>query len=110
MKASYEYYEDNGGGLHMFVLVGDKVVDGITNLEGAQPGEWHEVKNALNKNARTEVKKWDGHMRDDGIDPNDFHNEIARSEYGYDLVCEDGTLYPDRMGRAAQIYFGVERD
>lgn len=109
-KTGYEYYEDNGGGLHLFVTKNGKVVDGITNLEYAQAGEWNDVKDSLNENAQAAVRTWEGHMADNGVNLAEFYSQIANSQHGYDLVCKDGTLYPDKMGRAAQRYFGVDSD
>jgi len=108
-KTSYEYYEDNGGGLHLFIIKNGKVVGGITNLEYAQAGEWHDVKDDLNDDAVAAVRSWEGHMKDHGINPVAFYREIAASEYGYYMVCANGTVYPDHMGAAGQYYFGVTR-
>jgi len=106
----YEYYEDNGGGLHLFVFVDGKVVDGITNLEYARAGEWGDVKDSLDEDAVAAVRTWDGHMQDHGIDAAEMYKQVRASQYGFELVCDNGTLYVDRMGRAAQRYFGVETD
>jgi len=106
----YEYYEDNGGGLHLFVLENGKVVDGITNLEYAGKGEWNDVKDDLNENAVSAVRTWEGHMKDNDIDAAEMYAEVQASQYGYDLVCDNGKLNVDRMGAAAHIYFGVESD
>lgn len=110
-KRSYEYIEDNGGGLHLFVFNrAGKVAAGITNLEYAGAGEWNAVKDDLNKDAAATVRTWEGHMRDHDTDPAKFYAEINRSQYGYEVVCRDGKLYPDKMGRAASRYFGVSID
>jgi hypothetical protein len=106
----YKYYEDNGGGLHLFVFENGKVVDGITNLEYAGKGEWDTVKDDLNENAVSAVRSWEGHMKDIGINAAELYDEVQASQYGYKLVCDNGKLYVDCMGAAAQIYFGVERD
>ncbi len=111
MNYKYEYIEDNGGGLHLFIFNrAGRVIDGITNLEYAQKGEWSNVKDELNKNARDAASGWEGHMRDNDIDAQNFYNTLQSSEYGYEVVCKNGVLYQDVMGRAAQIYFGVEQD
>lgn len=97
MKTTYEYYEDNGGGLHLFVFSDGKVVDGITNLEYAGRGEWNDVKDALDENAVSAVRTWEGH-----IDAAEMYAEVQASQ----LVCDNGRLHVDRMGAAARIYFG----
>lgn len=111
MKYAYEYIEDNGGGLYLFVFNRNgRVIDGIQNLEYAGLGEWHNVKDALNKDAKKEISRWDGHMEDHSTDPQAFYNEIYSSDYGYTTVCKNGTPYPDAMGRAAARYFGIESE
>ena len=102
---SYEYYEDNSGGLHLFVFENGNVVDGITNLEYTGGGEWHDVKDELNANAVSTVRTWEGHMKDNGIDVAEMYAEVQASQYGYDLVCDNGKLFIERMGAAAHIYF-----
>lgn len=108
-KIGYKYYEDSGGGLHLFVFTNGKVVDGITNLEYAN-GEWPDVKDDLDENAVLAVRTWEGHMRDNGIDAADMYADVQASQYGYDLVCDNGKLFAERMGAAARIYFGVESE
>ena len=107
MAKTYEYYEDNGGGLHLFVLDNGKVVDGITNLEFCPKGEWNDVKDDLNSDAVKAVRNWEGHMRDNNMDAAEVYAEVQASQYGYDLVCDNGKLFPDVMGAAARIYFDV---
>lgn len=107
MAKTYEYYEDNGGGLHLFVLEDGKVVDGITNLEYAGKGEWNDVKDDLNENAVSAVRTWEGHMQDNDINAAEEYAEVQASQSGYYLVCDNGKLFPEVMGAAARIYFGV---
>jgi len=111
-KYEYIYVEDDGGGLYLYVLdADDNVLAGIHNLEYANTGEWRNVRDALNADALATVSEWEGQMGPDndyGVDlPATWADVDARAE---ELVCIDGTLYPDRMGRAAQRYFGVEND
>jgi hypothetical protein len=106
-KTAYKYFEDNGGGLHLFVFRDGEVVDGITNLEYCQRGEWHEVKAELDEDAVEAVHSWDGHMRDNDIDAAEMYAEMRASDYGYDLVCDNGNLHIERMGAAARKYFDV---
>lgn len=104
-KYDYVYIEGNAGGLHLLVLAGEKPVAGITNLEYATPGEWQIVKDGLSKNPLNEVRGWDGQMSEYGIDPAQVYDDLA----SYTVVCKNGVLYPSRMGRAAEIYFGLSQ-
>ncbi len=109
-KNTFTYIEDNGGGLHLFVMKNGKVVDGITNLEYAGAGEWNDVKNDMMKDAVTAVRTWEGHMKDHSIDPKAFYAECMASEYGCKTVADNDGIYPSNMGRAAERYFGVESE
>ena len=99
----HQYIEDNGGGLYLFIFdANDKVLAGIENLEYAQAGEWHDVKDGLAADPLVEVGGWDGHLDN----PQEAYNSLVREQLGYEIVCQSGKLYPDSMGRAAQRYFG----
>jgi len=102
MKNTYQIIEDNGGGLHLFVFDADgNVIDGITNLEYAGKGEYNQVREGLAADPAAEIAGWDGHMEDAQVD----YLDITGYEYGWTVVCDNGTLYPDRMGAAAERYF-----
>ena len=102
----YQYIEDNGGGLHLFVLDEDnQVVLGITNLEYAPAGEWYKVKDSLNRAAYAEASQWSGQMQEYDIDPTAAYQEFINDEHSSKVVAQDGMVYPDRMGVAAQKYF-----
>jgi hypothetical protein len=109
-KNTYIYVEDNGGGLHLFVLKNGKVVDGITDLSYAGAGEWHNVKDDMMQDALAAVRGWDSHMKDLGINPEAFYAECMVSEYGYEIVADNNGIYPSHMGRAAEWYFGIKNE
>ena len=98
----YQYIEDNGGGLYLFVFAGEEVLAGVENLEYAQAGEWNDVKDGLAADLLTEISGWDGHLDN----PQGVYDDLVREGLGYEIVCQSGKLYPDSMGRAAQRYFG----
>ena len=108
MKYQYQIIEDNGGGLYLFIFAegSSKVIAGIMNLEYAPFGEWKNVKDNLNTDAYTEVKAWDGHMRDYNNDPVEFYSDLWDDRLS-SVVAENGITYPGRMGAAAEKYFGI---
>ncbi len=102
-KVNYEFVEDNSGGLFLFVLDDEgNVIDGIENLEYCED-EWINVKDGLAENAKDEVEMWEGHIDN----PQELYDSIFSHEFGWSIVCQNGTLFIDQMGRAAQDYFGV---
>jgi len=100
----YQYLEDNGGGLYLFVVEDGQVLAGIGNLEYAEPGEWWSIREGLETDPMAEIDGWDGHLDD----PQDVYDDLKQQPLGYRVVCEDGETYPDDMGAAARRYF-VER-
>ncbi len=106
-KHTYQYIEDNGGGLFLFVFdAKNAVVGGIGNLEYAQPGEWMSVKDELNANPLKAIHGWDGHIDNAG----DVYREFCADNFGSKVVADENGIRPDSMGRAAQIYFGVDAE
>lgn len=102
-KNTYQIIEDNGGNLYLFVWDEEKnIIGGIENLEHAQPGEYNDVKNGLANDPLKEIGGWDGHMDD----PRAIYDELTHYQYGWTIVCDNGSLYPDTMGAAANLYFG----
>ena len=102
---SFRYIEDNGGKLFLFVFdAKDNVKAGIGGLEYAQPGEWHEVKDGLMKDAFRAVRTWEGRFSDAAEAYEQFHND----NFGSEVVADEDGIRPSVMGRAAQIYFGVD--
>lgn len=104
MATSYQYIEDNGGGLFLFVFdADDGIVAGIQDLEYAAPGEWGDVATDLESDPIAAVQTWEGQMEDAA----EQWNYIQSHEFGYAVVCENGRIYPNRMGAAAKRYFGI---
>lgn len=103
----YTYIEDNAGGLFLFVLDDAGVVlDAIQDLEHAQAGEWLRVAANLQTTPLLTIQGWDGHMEE----MQEQWDYINSHELGYEIVCQNGTIYPARMGAAARRYFAVADD
>jgi hypothetical protein len=100
--ATYNIYEDNGGGLHLVVYIDHQPVDGITSLEYALAGEWLNIKDGLAANPVVEIAGWEGHMT-----PDELAEDYINDEESYTIVCKNGELCPAVMGRAAMRYFGI---
>jgi hypothetical protein len=64
----------------------------------------------LDEDPARAIETWEGHMREHEIDPQEFYREVVENETGYELVCKDGRLFPELMGRAACLYFDIQDD
>lgn len=105
----FGYYEDNGGGLHLYVFDADvNMIAGYTNLEYAGAGEWNDVKAGMMTDPLKEIDGWDSDSRLEN--PQEHYEAITATEFGWQLVASEKGLYPDRMGAAARKYFGIEAE
>lgn len=112
----YEYIEDSAGGLYLFVLVDDEVVDGIGNLEYAPLDEWENQYRELSEGNPVEViDRWDGHIGSEDCPCDctvaELYDELTSNMPAYgEIVCANGEIFPERMGRAASQFFGFDID
>lgn len=105
----YQVIEDNGGGLYLFVFGGrGKIVYASSGHEYRPGSLTSDDLPALE--AGYDTATWESNEDD----PQAAYNTLTSYEYGWQIVAEGGPgrrkLYPGRMGRAAQIEFGVTDD
>lgn len=103
-KYTYKVIEDNGGGLHLYVFWGSKVIYAATDYE-YRPGKLMQDLDVLD--AGTDIGGWESNVDNPQVD----YDSITSYEYGWQCVTTGGGgqrhLYKARMGRAAQTEFGV---
>lgn len=101
----YKVIEDNGGGLHLYVFSGSKCVWAYTGYE-YNPGNLVQDLSALEDGADPR-DDWEGGVDD----PQATYENTTSYEYGWEVVAECGKgrrkLHKAKMGRAAQVEFGV---
>ncbi len=111
----YEVFEDNGGGIAMFVLDAEG-----TPVWGHSGYEYmpENLKRDITELEETDsVDGWDGNGMYDGIfftewgdgiqDLQDMYDELSDSEW-VDLVADSDGIYPGNMGTAAKAAFGID--
>ena len=110
----YEVIEDNGGGLHLAVYDenGESVVylhSGYEYITGQLTKDLVELKNGAEPE-----KEWDGNCGgldlEFGEDPQALYDNITSYEYGWEIVADNDGIYPNKMGGAACLEFGIDRD
>lgn len=94
---TYQVIEDNAGGMFLFFWRDGKMVLGLENIEHATP---HDLDNITYRDANT----WDSQLDD----PQEVYDSITSHEFGWKVVADNRGVYPDRMGRAAEIIYGIE--
>lgn len=104
----YQVIEDNGGGLHLFVWRGRTMVYASHDHEYRPGSLVNDDLPALE--AGDDTSTWEGASST----PQDDYDNLTSYEHGWEIVAEGGVerrkLYPGRMGRAAQLEFGVTDD
>ena len=101
---TYKVIEDNGGGLALYVWDGKKIIYANSAYEYNQG---HLVQDMDALDSGSDTSDWEG-CEDD---PQASWDSYQRYEHGWQIVASGGEgkrkLYKDRMGRAAQLEFGV---
>ncbi|MGB4952277.1 MAG: hypothetical protein WBO55_16770 [Rhizobiaceae bacterium] len=104
----YKVIENNGGGMSLYVFSGRKCVWSHTGYEYS-PGNLIADLDSLEAGADPR-RDWDGGVDD----PQGDYDQIMSYDHGWELVAEGGKgrreLHKARMGRAAQIEFGISDD
>lgn len=111
LMTTYDYsvIEDNGGGLHLYIFPhgSDVPVKAFGGYE-YNPGHLTTDLDLLDKGDGAAT--WDNGTDDPAADWDD----LTSRDYGYQVIAygEGGqrTLYPERMGRAGQIEFGIDAE
>jgi hypothetical protein len=97
---NYQVIEDNGGGMYLFFFnKRGRVILGLENIEHVEPGDLRGI-------SLKEAKTWDSKL----AKPQKHYDSIASFEFGCQIVADQDGVYPDRMGRAAQIAFEIAED
>ena len=104
MKNTYEFVEDNGGGLFLFVFQNGDAIAGIENLEYSGDNVYQDIVSGLQKDALAEIADWSERIEN----PEEVHDELMANRC--EIVANDSGVYPHRMGRAAETFFGVESE
>lgn len=108
----YKVIEDDGGGLTLVVFGKNEKVEYIHDCYEVNYGQLRKDLEAL-KNGADPAKDWDGNcygmvcQYDLKHKPQELYDAIISYEYGWKIVADNGGIYPDKMGGAAKIEFGV---
>lgn len=96
MTTSYKVIEDNGGGLHLVVFEGQKVVYLHSGYEYNVGQLKEDIKELV---SGASVDEWEGNEDD----PQASYDNIISFEYGWEIVADQDGVYPDKMGGAATL-------
>lgn len=102
----YEVIENNGGGLTLVVFNNNGIVDYLhSGYEYGASGRLMDDIQAL-KNGDNPATDWDGNEDN----PQAVYDNIVSFECGWEIVADNDGIYPDKMGCAARLEFGIEME
>lgn len=99
----FQVIEDNGGGLTLVVFNEDGNIEYLhSGYEYGTPGRLLEDLESL-KNGDDPKTEWEGNEEN----PQYMYDNITSFEHGWKIVADNYGIYPDRMGNAAYMEFGI---
>jgi hypothetical protein len=105
-RLSYQVIEDNGGGLHLAVFNGDECIWCSTNYEFI-PDNLREDIAALQEGADPLQDSWEYYLPE-GYTPQKLYDELTSRTHGWQIIADDTGVYPERMGFAGRMAFGLD--
>jgi len=105
-KLSYQVLEDNAGGLHLAVFDGDTCIWYASGYEHS-PDNLQEDIAALYSGGHPLQDGWESDLPD-GYTPQQLYDELTSYEYGWEIIADDAGVYPERMGAAGRMVFGLD--
>ena len=111
----YMVIENNGGGLALVVFAGDgETIKYIHTGYEYNPGQLTEDLENL-KNGGDPSEDWEGNELDstEGMEnPEDLESWFpwGQKGIGWEVVADNDGIYPEDMGTAAKIEFGIEEE
>lgn len=107
----YMVIENNGGGLALVVFAGDgEAIEYIHTGYEYNQGQLTEDLDNL-KNGDDPAEDWDGNELGSEL-PKDFESWFPWNQKGtgWEVVADNDGIYPEDMGSAAKIEFGIEEE
>jgi hypothetical protein len=107
MMLEYQVIEDSGGGLHLAVFEGDGVIYYASGLEYLPVADVQEMLQALRDGTNPVDDGWESDLPD-GYTPQRLYDELTSYEYGWTIIADETSIYPNRMGAAGRTAFGLD--
>ena len=102
----FQVIEDNGGGLHLAVFDDDVCIYYASGYEHS-PAHLQEDMAALYSGRHPLQDGWESDLPD-GYTPQQLYDNLTSFEYGWEIIADDAGVYPERMGAAGRIVFGLD--
>lgn len=101
----FQAIEDNGGGLTLAVFNENGNIEYLhSGYKYGTPGRLLEDLENL-KNGDDPKIDWEGNEEN----PQCVYDDMTSFKYGWEIVADNDGMYPDKMGNAACIEFGISK-
>jgi hypothetical protein len=104
----YQVIEDNAGNLFLAVFDGDECIYLASGFE-YDPENLQATIEALRNGGHPIQDCWESDFPDDYI-PQQLYDELFGDEYGWEIIADEVGIYPERMGAAGRIAFGLNTE
>src|SRR5690554_6667309 len=106
-KLSYQVIEDNAGNLYLAVFDdNDECIYFASGFEH-DPDNLQESIAGLRDGDHPVRDGWESDFPD-GYTPQLLYDDLTSDEYGWEIIADDAGVYPDRMGAAGRMAFGLD--
>jgi hypothetical protein len=105
-RLSYVVIEDNAGGLHLAIFDNNTCVWCGSGYE-RNLDRLREDIDALRNGADPVSEDWESDLPD-GYTAQEVYNEITGCDYGWSIIADEVDLYPEHIGVAGRIAFGID--
>lgn len=103
---SYQVLEDNSGGLHLAVFNGSECIWFSSGYQFI-PGNLQADIKALQNGANPLEDDWETYLPED-YTPQRLYDEFTSHKHGWQVIADETGIYPQRMGVAGRMAFGLE--
>lgn len=106
----YMVIEDNGGGLTLLVMEEEKVAyvhSGYEHTPGELTRDIEDIRGGADP-----ARDWDGNeLHHVSENPEELESWFPHTQEGagWNVIADNGGTYPDKMGTAGKIEFGIPR-
>lgn len=104
IKKKFVIIEDNGGGLTLVVFDDNGSISylrtGYEYILGQLTNDLIELTNG------SDPLTWEGCEEN----PEEIYNDFLFHEYGWEIIADNDGLYPDKIGAAGRLEFGIVKE
>ena len=106
-RLGYQVIEDDAGNLFLAVFDDDDNCIWFAHSYEYDPDNLQAAIEALRDGEHPVKDGWMSNIPD-GYTPQQLYDELTGREYGWEIIADDAGVYPERMGAAGRMVFGLD--